>query len=56
MSTGLGDMLYSSNIVLELKPKRSRILSSGVNLINGSYPENSIIVPSVEKLGSIVNE
>ena len=33
ISTGLGDRLYSSYIVVLLDPKRSRILSSGTNVI-----------------------
>ena len=35
ISTGLGDKLYSSNIVVLLNPRRSPILSLGVNVITG---------------------
>ena len=35
ISTGLGDKLYSSYIVILLNPKRSLILSSGTNVIAG---------------------
>ena len=35
ISTGLGDKLYSSNIVVLLNPRRSPILSSGANVITG---------------------
>ena len=53
MLTGLGNNLCSSYIVLALKPKRSRIISSGVKLLNVSCLEISIIDASVEKSGLI---
>ena len=34
-STGLGDKLYSSYIVVLLNPRRSRILSTGANEFTG---------------------
>ena len=52
---GLGDRLYFSFIVVLLNPKRSRILSSGTNVITGPWVDISIIDPSVEKFGLIVN-
>ena len=53
-STGSSDMLYSSYIVPELKPKRSRILSSGIERIIGCCLKISTIGPSVETFGLIV--
>ena len=35
ISTGLGDNLYSSNIVVFLNPRIFLILSSGTNVITG---------------------
>ena len=55
MSTGLGDMLYSSYNVTALNPKRFHIQSSGRKLINGFHLEMFLVNPSVEKLGFIVN-
>ena len=50
ISTGLGDRLHPSYIVLQLKLKRDPKLSSGRKPINGSCRENSIILPRVEKI------
>ena len=55
MSTGIGDRLHFSDKVSGSKPKRPRILSSVVKLINGSCLEISEIDSSVEKFGLIVN-
>ena len=53
--TGLGDKMNSSNNVMALNPKIFRILSSGRNVIIGPRPDNSFILPRVEKYGLIVN-
>ena len=55
MSTGLGDRFYSSYFVALLYPRRSLILSSGTNVITGTWVDISIIDPSVEKFGLIRN-
>ena len=55
VSTGLGDRLYSSYIVVLSNPKRSRLLSSGTNIIVGPSVDISILEPSVEKFGLILN-
>ena len=54
-STGLGDRFYSSLNKFELKPKRSRTLSSGLKVFDGSCLEISIKDPSVEMFGLFVN-
>ena len=54
ISTGLDDRLYSSYVIL-LNPSRSLLQSSGTNVITGPWVDISIIDPSVEKLGFIVN-
>ena len=54
-STGFCDKLYSSYVVVLLNPKRSRILSSGTNVITGPVVDISTIDPSVEKFGLIVD-
>ena len=55
ISTGLGNKLYSSYIVVLLNPKRPHILLSGTNVIIGPSVDNSTIDLSVEKFGLIVN-
>ena len=55
LSTRFGDRLYFSYIVSRLKPKRFRILSSGIKPINGSCVEISIILLRVEQFGFIVS-
>ena len=55
ISTGLGEMLYSSYVVVLLNPERSLILSSGTKVITGPSVDISIIDPSVENFGLIVN-
>ena len=55
MSTGLGNRLYASYIVVAKNIKRSLILSSGKNDITGPRVDISIIDPRVEKFGLIVN-
>ena len=55
MSRGLEDKVYSSYNVLALNSKRSLILSSNMKLIIGPCGDISIIDPSVEKYGLIVN-
>ena len=54
ISTGLGDRLYCSYIVVAINPKRSLILSSGRKLIIGPCDKISMILPRVEKFGLIV--
>ena len=57
ISTGLSDGLYSSNNVVEIRPKRSRILSSWTKLI--WLPIKSDLISTLEhrvdKVGLIVN-
>ena len=55
ISTGLGERLYSSYFVVILNLSRSLILSSGTNVITGPWVDISLIDPSVEKFGLIVN-
>ena len=55
ISTGFGDKLYFSYIVVLLNPKRSLMLTSGENDIADSSLEISIIDPRVEKFGLIRN-
>ena len=55
VSTGLCDRLYSSNIVVLLNPRRSLILSLGTNVITGPSVSISMIDPSVEKFGLILD-
>ena len=55
ISTGSGDNLYCSYNVLALNPKRPRVLSSNIKLIIVPCGEISIIDPSVEKFGLILN-
>ena len=55
MSTGLGDRLYSSNILFASNPENFHIPSSGRKLISSSCLEFSIIDPNVEKMGFVVN-
>ena len=55
ISTGFGDNLYFSYIEVLLNPRRSLILSSGMNDIADSSLEISIIDPSVEKFALIKN-
>ena len=51
ISTGLGDKLYFSFIESFLNPRRSLILSSGMNDIADSSLDFSKIDPNVEKFG-----
>ena len=51
MSTGLGDRLYCSFIVLALRPAKSRIILSVVKLVKGSCLEISLIDASFENFG-----
>ena len=54
ISTGLGDRLYSSENVLVLIYKKSRIKSLNIKLINGPHGEIAILNLDVEKFGLIV--
>ena len=55
VSTGFGDNFYSSYIVVLLYSSRSRLLSSGTDVITGPWVDFSMIDPSVEKFGLIKN-
>ena len=55
ISTGLGDTLYFSYIEVLINPRRSRMLSSGMNDIADSSLEISIRDPNVEKFGLMRN-
>ena len=54
-TTGFGIKLFISYVVSELKPKRSRIISSGIKLNSGSCLAFLIILPRVEKFDLIVD-
>ena len=53
ISTGFGEKLYSSYIVILLNPNSSPILSLGVKLITDPCGDISIMLPSVLKSGFI---
>ena len=53
ISTGLGDILYSSYIVVLANPNSCPLLSSGTKLIIGPCGDISMILPSVLKSGFI---
>ena len=55
ISTGLVDTFYSSYIVLALKSKRSRLLSSNIKLIIGPCGEILKTDPHVDRFGLILN-
>ena len=55
ISTGLGEKLNSSYIIVLLNPSRPRILPWGTNVITGPWMDTSIIDPSVEIFGLIIN-
>ena len=55
ISTGLGDILYSSYIVDLPNPNNLPILSLGAKVIIGPDGDISIILPSVLKSGFIKN-
>ena len=55
ISTGFGEILYSSYIVVLLNPNSSPILSLGAKLTIGHCGDISMILPSVLKSGFIVN-
>ena len=55
ISTGFGDNIYFSYFEVLLNPRRSLILSSGMNYIADSSLQISIIDPRVEKFGLIRN-
>ena len=55
ISTGLGDRLFSSYNILQLKPKIFRTLSSGIKVIDSFCLDISMILPRVENLGFIVS-
>ena len=52
MSSGFDDRLWFSNLKIESKPERSRILSCRTKATNGFSMELSLILPRVEKKGS----
>ena len=54
-STGLGERIYSLYNFVSLNPRRFLILSSNTKLIFGSCGDYSIIDPSVENFGFILN-
>ena len=55
ISTGFGEKLYSSYLVILLNPKSSPILSLGVKLKTGPCGDISMMLPGVLKSGLIVN-
>ena len=55
ISTGLGDILYSSYIAVLANPNGCPKLSSGVKLISGPGGDISMMLPSVLKSGFIMN-